>query len=287
MSWTITGQEAGSLGLLDQYGGAASAYSLRNLSLYHTDPVVRVRRDNDNAEQDFTAAEVSDGTLAAWVGAGNDGFVRTWYDQSGNGNNAQQAIAARQPKIVDNGALVAEGGKTAIDFDGSDDGLDTATTVANAGDTTVFVISKADESEDAFRFVAGQWLGGSTRKWNLIYSSSFFTQDSLYFGTNDGTNNNTPSITGNNDSLVQKLSTGIAKSTSTELFVNQVSAGVQSCSALESTATKLFIGYQFNPPSAYGSFMDGKIQEVIVYSSDQSANRIAIEANINAHYNIF
>jgi len=287
MSWTITGQEAGSLGLLDQYGGAAAAYSLRNLSLYHTDPVVRVRRDNDNAEQDFTAAEVSDGTLAAWVGAGNDGFVRTWYDQSGNGNNAQQAIAARQPKIVDNGALVAEGGKTAIDFDGSNDGLDTATTVANAGDTTVFVISKADESEDAFRFVAGQWLGGSSRKWNLIYSSSFFKQDSLYFGTNDGTNNNTPSITGNNDSLVQKLSTGIAKSTSTELFVNQVSAGVQSCSGLESTAIKLFIGYQFNPPSSYGSFMDGKIQEIIVYPSDQSANRIAIEANINAHYNIF
>lgn len=285
MSWIITGKEANPP-LLDAYPGAAAAYSLRQLQS-GSYPVVRVRRDNDNAEQDFTAAEVSDGTLAAWVGAGNDGFVRTWYDQSGNGNNAQQAIAARQPKIVDNGALVAEGGKTAIDFDGSDDGLDTATTVANAGDTTVFVISKADESEDAFRFVAGQWLGGSSRKWNLIYSSSFFKQDSLYFGTNDGTNNNTPSITGNNDSLVQKLSTGIAKSTSTELFVNQVSAGVQSCSGLESTAIKLFIGYQFNPPSSYGSFMDGKIQEIIVYPSDQSANRIAIEANINAHYSIY
>jgi len=287
MSWIICPDEKN--GLLDIYPGAAAAYSLRNLQgrSGKDSAVVRVRRSNDNIEQDFTAAEVSDGTLTAWVGAGNDGLVQTWYDQSGNGNNAQQAIAARQPKIVDNGALVAEGGKTAMDFDGSDDGLETATTVANAGDTTVFAISKADESEDAFRFVAGQWLGASTRKWLLIYSSSFFTQDSLYFATNDGTNNNTPSITGNNDALVQKLSTGIAKSTSTELFVNQVSAGVQSCSALGSTAIKLFIGYQFNPPSTYGSFMDGKIQEVIVYPSDQSANRIAIEANINAHYNIF
>ena len=33
MSWIITGKEAGSLGLLDQYGGAAAAYSLRALSI--------------------------------------------------------------------------------------------------------------------------------------------------------------------------------------------------------------------------------------------------------------
>ena len=82
---------AGPTFLLDDYPGAAAAYSLRQLRTGVTN-VVRVRRDNDDAEDDFTATEVSDGTLAAWVGAGNNGFVRTWYDQSGNNYHAGQPI---------------------------------------------------------------------------------------------------------------------------------------------------------------------------------------------------
>jgi hypothetical protein len=34
-----------------------------------------------------------------------DGFVETWYDQSGNGNDATQSVAGSQPKIVDAGVL--------------------------------------------------------------------------------------------------------------------------------------------------------------------------------------
>ena len=66
--------------LLDTYTGAAAAYSLRNLSSSTTN-VVRVRRSSNDDEQDFTASEVSGGALATFVGAGNDGFVTTWYDQ--------------------------------------------------------------------------------------------------------------------------------------------------------------------------------------------------------------
>ena len=46
-----------------------------------------------------------------------DGFVETWYDQSGNSNDAVQATAGSQPKIVDAGVLVTGG----LDFDGVDD----------------------------------------------------------------------------------------------------------------------------------------------------------------------
>jgi len=35
------------------------------------------------------------------------------------------------------------------------------------------------------------------------------------------------------------------------------------------------------------SYLTGPMQELIAYPSDQSANRVAIEANINAHYNIY
>jgi len=62
-------------------GTPAAAYSLRNLSASGTDVttsgdtagdttgkyVVQVRRSSDDAVKSFTAAEVSDGTLEAWV----------------------------------------------------------------------------------------------------------------------------------------------------------------------------------------------------------------------------
>ena len=56
-------------GLLDKYTGAAAAYSLRKLSS-STSNVVRVRRSSDDAEQDFTAAQVDNGTLVNF--ANND-----------------------------------------------------------------------------------------------------------------------------------------------------------------------------------------------------------------------
>jgi hypothetical protein len=67
-------------GLLDLVPGAAAAYSLRSLSNSYAGPVVTVRRSSDDAEDSFTAAEVSDGTLAAFCGAGmgssNSGGIR-------------------------------------------------------------------------------------------------------------------------------------------------------------------------------------------------------------------
>jgi hypothetical protein len=109
-------------GLLDLVPGAAAAYSLRSLSNSYADPVVTVRRSSDDAEEDFTAAEVSDGTLAAFCGAG-DGFVKQWWDQSGNARHASQSTAGSQPKIVDSGAVVTKEGKPALDFDGTNDYL--------------------------------------------------------------------------------------------------------------------------------------------------------------------
>ena len=99
-------------GLLNQYPGAAAAYSLRKLSSAVSN-VVRVRRSSDNAEQDFTAAEVSDGTLESFCGVG-DGFVVRIYDQSGNGKDLINTTNAQQRKIVDTGVLVTEGGEPAL-----------------------------------------------------------------------------------------------------------------------------------------------------------------------------
>ncbi len=49
-----------------------------------------------------------------------NGFVETWYDQSGNGNDVTQTTATKQPKIVNSGSLVLAGSKASLKFDGTD-----------------------------------------------------------------------------------------------------------------------------------------------------------------------
>ena len=104
------------LPILDQLGIiAAGAYSLRRVRL--AAPLAcRVRRSSDNAELNigFTASgDLDTAALLAHVGSGN-GFVTTWYDQSGNGRNAAQATANLQPQIVSNGAIETQNGRATV-----------------------------------------------------------------------------------------------------------------------------------------------------------------------------
>jgi hypothetical protein len=74
-----------------------ACYSCRLVVPSATQPVFQLRRSNDNALQDFytdwtqsfltTGPNNTGTTFATWVG-GSTAFVRTWYDQTGNGRHA-------------------------------------------------------------------------------------------------------------------------------------------------------------------------------------------------------
>lgn len=63
---SVAGLSEGITPFLKSFSGASAAYSLRQLSSASTD-VVRVRRSSDDAEQDFSASEVSGGAVLNWV----------------------------------------------------------------------------------------------------------------------------------------------------------------------------------------------------------------------------
>jgi len=282
--------------LLDNYTGSAAAYSLRSLSESTTN-VVKVRRSGDDAELDFTASEVSDGTLAAWVVAGGgteDGFVTTWYDQSGNANNATQATAANQPKIVSSGTLVTENGKAAVDFDGTDDNLNTSAfemTSAfsvfgafNMSATSGYraLISHNFVSAGSAYLTQGRWLltrtGSASQDWQ--------NGDAVLIG--DGSNSiRDPRFVSNGSVFsanTQYAVSGVLSNTTSQLWANgsASTARIQETASITSETGKVYIG-----SSELLDEFQGTIQEVILYDSDQSANRTGIEANINAHYNIY
>ncbi len=71
-------------------------------------PLIGVRRSSDDTELDilpYSTGLLNTDELLAFTGAG-DGFITTVYDQSGNGNDMVQAIAASQPMIVSSGSVV-------------------------------------------------------------------------------------------------------------------------------------------------------------------------------------
>lgn len=81
---------------LDVFPGAEKAYSTRQIRSGYTGPLFRVRRSSDNAEMDigFSGNALDTTSLESHCGAG-DGFVVTWYDQSGNHRIEQ--TASKQP----------------------------------------------------------------------------------------------------------------------------------------------------------------------------------------------
>jgi hypothetical protein len=116
----LGGRVPASLFILNQLGVSAAAYSLRKLR-ENAPLACRVRRSSDNAELNigFTASgDLNAADLLNHCGTGN-GFVTTWYDQSGNGRNATQTDPTRQPRIVSNGAIAAQNGRPVVSFDGT------------------------------------------------------------------------------------------------------------------------------------------------------------------------
>jgi hypothetical protein len=287
MSWIITGDEKN--GLLDIYPGAAAAYSLRNLQgrSGKNSAVVRVRRDNDDAEQDFTATEVSDGTLAAWVGAGNDGFVRTWYDQSGNGNDAEQATTATQPAIVLSGSLVTQGSKPAISTGAVTDSFLSVSGGISASNYTasIFIAAKSNVAT----YTSGT---GSARLANAAFDG---TDNRFYFGTRRPFPQPQSILSANYDVTFYYYSSAATFGTSPFVFSSTATAtfaaahfNSQQCFSGSISPSNTGITSQSVVVGGSGSnYWDGLYQEFVLYQSDQSSNRAAIEANINAHYSIF
>ena len=246
----------------------AAAYSLRSFDAEADPNVVNVRRSSDGATSDFTASEVSNGTLVAFVGAGNDGHVTTWYDQGGT-NHATQTVASSQPKIVDAGTLVTEGGLAALDFDGTSDQHIVMSHSDLYGQSRLDSFYVTSTSDNTYLYPARTTSGSY---------HGLVADDGAVFSYIAGSNYGTVNAYANNT-----LFTGTTRDE-----YHAATVGYKLISH-ENAQTVDWDSFNFG---RYGTAVStynytGKLQEMIFFNTDQSTNRTGIENNINDHFDIY
>jgi hypothetical protein len=272
--------------LLDDYSGAAAAYSLRLLRSAYTGDAIKVRRASDNTEQDigFVNNELDTSALTTFC-SGTNGFVKTWYDQSGNGRDATQTTAANQPQIVSSGSVITKGIKPAIDFNGTSDNLITPDYLSTS--LTQFFITSVIDAVNTTGvkeiFSHYNFVGDQRSFFYAIRDSNF-----SFNGSQDGTSNNLHRYDSSgaivNDYLLYSAVVDTTISQKVQFYKNN--SAVASTSITPTGTMNLLYNSTADFEIGKGNY-SGTIQELIFYPSDQSSNRTDIETNINSFYSIY
>ena len=258
-------------GFLADYPGAAAAYSVRQLEQYGYQVLCVVRRavaPFDEQDIGFTAGgDLRRGGHRRLRGFRCDTLVvsRLVRPERVQSRHATFKITpGSQPQIYNGTAVITENGKPAVQFDGSDDTMITGLTpyiaYPPAEENTIVVtmnaasgqpiLGDADPSQD-FGFETNRYrLGGEA---NALLFPYTLNSQVLYFAY------------GNR--------------------ANSIMAGYKngSFTISRTTLSPTFSSSQNTYLGSYGgnrNFINAKAQEIIVYPSDKSGVRTAIETNI-------
>jgi hypothetical protein len=248
--------------LLNDYPNAAVAYSLRLLRSAYTGDAIRVRRasDNDELEIGFVNNVLDTATLESFC-TSTDGFVTTWYDQSGNSNDWTQSTAGSQPQIVSSGTVILENGKPSLQFDGSDDEL-ISSAISTISLESIFIVNTP------YNDVSGL-LGGSGSTPYLAISST----DARYRTT---VLNTLQPLTSNANLSLNSFNRSS----------NTISAYRNSVVSATTLTGDALINIDRIGRRGGSAAYSGNVSECIIYDFDQAANRANIESNMINFYGL-
>jgi len=201
-----------------------------------------------------------------WEVTAPDAAVHTWYDQSGNSNNATQGTAAAQPLFAESGSLI-DSGKSLSGEASLDHHLDFGSSITVTGDFSIFY--KSDPN--ARSAVIGPSTGTTPRLEHSATNTIRFATGTNYDFAVTGTSFNNAVIS-------------LIRDTSDSATLNQ-NGTLKDTKTVDSHSS-----FTFGQLFAFGSNanqLDGKFSEIIIYNFDQSNNRFKIESNMNNHYEVY
>jgi len=245
-------------------------YSFRQLPGYSGNCLTTRRAsDNTSLAVGFDSGYLKKSDISTFC-SGTDGHALIWNDQSGQGNSLNMSDltgTAALPLIYSGGAFYVVNGKEGVNFSGN-------------------------------RYL--RLLGGLTRvqfksMFAVIKVTSFGTVNYLLWNTITKTDAVFLGGTTGGVSGMGILENGALKFQNTSENTNQnlhsyISGSqkkVWTNDADEATEAAPFSEIYFSGVSRQGFSINGTLQELILYSSDQTANRAAIQDDINAYYSIY
>lgn len=258
--------------LLDAAPNAIRAYSLRLLKGSYTGNLIKVRRASDNTEQDIGLSGVSLDTSALQTFcAGTDGFITTWYDQSGNGVNATQTTSADQPKIVSSGTVITKNSLPSIHFyPGGYRRLNMGNLSTMTEGNGFFVVAVNADPAAAEQDTGWNELGGG--------SNSHFpwTDGNVYddFGTTSRKTTNPPATL-----TTLGLYEVLSKNNYWENLWN-------ASSVYSTTSNSVAFPSSAKLGSSPGYASNWWLSEFVLYDEDKSSFRSTIETNIDDYYGL-
>ena len=286
-TFIVTYDEVSTLPLLNTYTNGQAAYSLRKLNSSYSGAAINVRRTGPNpASQDigFTASGELDTAAIVAFCQFNDGFVQTWYDQSGNGRNATQSTTTLQPQIYDSGGVFTVNGKPAVYFDG--DYLDTAAFGPNPNGKVNAAGVVQFDNVTSRQSAASQW-GGSGQQ------NFFFQMQEVVVGMRFGWR-----YSGNTLTYVDQIATATANTQylmsgkfeqgAVAVLYDGVAGSVTNAPSGSQTPNNKSRVMRLGGLSTNTTqLMSGYIQEFVIWSNTTAHSETNISNDINDHYSVF
>ena len=195
-----------------------------------------------------------------------DGHVHTWYDQSANANHAVQGTDTAQPKIVDAGSLVTEGGKPGVLFSAPAFMQTTNSVTLKSEDSLISVLFKHDNLSNTNVFDSK-----TNSKFFLQYNGAYFFD------------NNIAAYDLSQTAISSRvLATLDFNSTQLKSYFNGANTSTQTVASASHSG--LTLGRHRETAINY---LVGPMQEFIYWNANNTGNSLAIQENINTHYNIY
>lgn len=205
-----------------------------------------------------------------------DGYVTTWYDQSGNGRDATQATAANQP-VLKPVALVSPTSyklSPGVAFDGSNDGLATAASTAwpsGANARTMSVVYQYNNMPTGAGGTAFFYGSGANGNSSAIDTSTVASAGDGFLGWG-GTSYNI--YAGNSlDARMTHRVTASFDGSNVVVYLNG-SATANGARTVNTTSnTTLNLGKTSS--GSYPYYMDASIAEAILYNAVLSSSQVS------------
>jgi len=206
--------------------------------------------------------------------AGGAGFIATWYDQSTNANNSTQATAASQAQVVLNGNLILDVDTSKITTTWTDDRYDLTTGVSpNTRYLSLNVVNRTATNNDFYSLGTATFGGGANNQAPFVWAATTGNINS-YMPTSllHGTNNTTGAFIVTSEKNASNLKT---------VYVDGVALPTTATEAPTAGNNFIYFGRSGN------NFITGQLSEYIYWNSEQSANRVGIETNVNTYWNAY